>query len=42
MFPKFVTTIKEVALAMINSVLYGYEKSVLEVPDLVELSKKHN
>jgi hypothetical protein len=42
MFPKFVTTIKEVALAMINSVLYGYEKSVLEVPDLVELSKKHS
>jgi hypothetical protein len=40
LFPKFVTTIKEVALAMINSVLYGYEKSVLEVPDLVELSKR--
>jgi hypothetical protein len=39
-FPKYVSTIKEVALAMINSVLYGYEKSVLEVWDLVELSKR--
>jgi hypothetical protein len=40
-FPKFVTTIKEVALAMINAVIYGYEKSVLEVTDLVELSKRN-
>jgi hypothetical protein len=40
MFPKYVTTLKEVALAMINAVIYGYEKSVLEVWDLVELSKR--
>lgn len=40
LFPKFVSTLKEVALAMINSVIYGYEKSVLEVQDLVELSKR--
>ena len=33
-------TLREVALAMINSVIYGYEKPVLEVPDLVELSKR--
>ena len=40
LFPKYVSTLKEVALAMINSVIYGYEKSVLEVPDLIELSKR--
>ncbi len=40
--PKYVSTLREVALAMINSVIYGYEKSVLEVPDLIELSKGKN
>ncbi len=40
LFPKFVSTLKEVATAMINTVIYGYEKPVLEVPDLVELSKR--
>lgn len=40
LFPNYVSTLKEVALAMINSVIYGYEKSVLEVKDLVELSKR--
>ena len=33
-------TLNEVALAMINSVIYGYEKSVLEVEDLIELAKR--
>jgi uncharacterized protein YbjT (DUF2867 family) len=40
LFPKFVTTLKEVATAMINSVKYGYDKSVLEVNDILILSKK--
>jgi hypothetical protein len=40
LFPKFVTTLKEVALAMINSVIYGYEKPVLEVKDLIILSTR--
>jgi uncharacterized protein YbjT (DUF2867 family) len=39
LFPKFVTTLKEVAAAMINSVLKDYEKRVLEVKDILELSK---
>ena len=39
-FPHFVTTLKEVAIAMINSAIYGYEKSVIEVPDILVLSKK--
>jgi uncharacterized protein YbjT (DUF2867 family) len=38
--PGFVTTLKEVAIAMINSVIHGYEKSVLEVKDIIVLSKK--
>jgi hypothetical protein len=39
MFPSFVSTLKEVGIAMINSVLYGYEKPVLEVKDIIKLSK---
>lgn len=39
-FPKYVSTLKEVALAMINSVIYSYDKPVLEVNDLIELSKR--
>ena len=40
LFPGFVSTLKEVGIAMINSVTYGYEKPVLEVKDIVELSKR--
>jgi uncharacterized protein YbjT (DUF2867 family) len=42
LFPGFVSTLKEVGIAMINSVIYGYEKSILEVKDIVALSKKHD
>lgn len=41
LFPKFVSTMKELGLAMINSVIHGYEKHVLEVPDIIRLSKEH-
>jgi uncharacterized protein YbjT (DUF2867 family) len=40
LFPKYVSTLIEVGQAMINSVIYGYEKPVLEVKDLVELAKR--
>jgi hypothetical protein len=40
LMPKFVSTLKELGLSMINSALYGYEKPVLEVKDIVDLSKK--
>jgi hypothetical protein len=40
LFPGFVSTLKEVAIGMINSVLKGYEKPVLEVKDIIELSKR--
>jgi uncharacterized protein YbjT (DUF2867 family) len=40
MFPNHVSTLKEVATGMINSVLKGCEKPVLEVKDILELSKR--
>jgi uncharacterized protein YbjT (DUF2867 family) len=38
LFPGFVCTLKEVGIAMINTVTKGYEKPVLEVRDIVELA----
>ena len=40
LLPKYVSTLKELGLAMINSVIRGYDKSVLEVKDIVVLSKR--
>jgi uncharacterized protein YbjT (DUF2867 family) len=40
LFPRFVTTLQEVSAAMINSVIFGYDKPVLEVEDILALSKK--
>ncbi|GEO04329.1 epimerase [Adhaeribacter aerolatus] len=37
--PKYASTLQEVSRAMINVVLKGYEKSVLEVPDINKLAK---
>ena len=38
-FPKFVSTLSELGLAMIHSVTKGYGKPVLEVKDIIILSK---
>lgn len=38
-FPNFFLTLKEVGTAMINSVLFGSEKRVLEAKDISELAK---
>jgi uncharacterized protein YbjT (DUF2867 family) len=38
LFPSFISTLKELALAMINSVTKGYESQVLEVRDIVRLA----
>ena len=40
LLPNFISTLKELGLAMINSVLTGYEKPVLEVKDIVSLAGK--
>lgn len=40
LFPKFVCTLKELGLAMINTVTIGYQKQVLEVNDIVKLASK--
>jgi len=37
---KYVSTLKELGLAMINAAIIGYEKQVLEVPDIVKLSRQ--
>lgn len=39
-FPKWVCTLAEVGQAMINVTLFGYEKKVLEVMDIVKVAKK--
>ena len=38
-FSKYVTTLREIGLAMINVTLYGSEKKVLECKDIVQQSK---
>ncbi|MGB8491755.1 MAG: hypothetical protein WCE64_11925 [Bacteroidales bacterium] len=35
----YTSTLKELGLAMINSVTTGYDKQILEVPDIVRLAK---
>ena len=40
LFPNFFITLKELGLAMINCVLFGYAKNVLEAKDIVALAKK--
>lgn len=40
LMPKFVSTLSELGLAMINSVVKGYPKSVLEVRDIQALAIK--
>jgi hypothetical protein len=37
--PRYICSLKEIGRAMINSVTKGYSKRILEVPDIVELSK---
>jgi uncharacterized protein YbjT (DUF2867 family) len=39
LLPKYVSTLKELGLAMINAVLKGYNKPILEVTDIVKLAK---
>ncbi len=40
LFPNYVSTLKELGLAMINSITIGYDKQILEVKDIKELSKR--
>jgi hypothetical protein len=38
-FPRYVSTLKELGMAMINSAAKGYAKPILEVKDITELAK---
>lgn len=40
LFPGMGSTLKELGTAMVNSATKGYEKPVLEVKDIIELSKR--
>jgi hypothetical protein len=40
LMPKYVSTLKELGSAMINSVIHGYDKPVLEVKDILILSNR--
>jgi len=40
LFPNFVTTLKQLGLAMINATLKNYPKSVIEVPDIKKLAEE--
>ncbi|MCX6244953.1 MAG: NAD-dependent epimerase/dehydratase family protein [Bacteroidetes bacterium] len=40
LFPNYFGTLKDLGLAMINSVLFGYEKNVLEAKDIAVLAKR--
>ncbi len=38
--PNYISSLKEIGLAMINAVTQGYDKKILEVKDIAALSKK--
>lgn len=40
LMPNYISSLKDLGLAMINSALKGYEKPVLEVKDIVVLAKR--
>ena len=41
LFPSFVSTLKEMALAMINASIWGYEKTILEVKDIKTIAHQY-
>ena len=38
--PKYICSLKELGIAMINAVTMGYEKQIIEIKDILILSKK--
>lgn len=41
LFPKHISTLGELGQAMINSVISGFEKPVIEVPDIIALAHRY-
>ena len=39
LMPKYITTLRELGLAMINSVLSGYDRQIIEIPDIIRLAE---
>jgi len=42
LLPKMICSLREVGLAMINAAIYGYDKNIIEVTDIVKLSRKNS
>jgi len=42
LLPKMICSLREVGIAMINVAIYGYDKNVIEVTDIVKLSSKNS
>lgn len=42
LLPKMICSLREVGIAMINVAIYGYDKNVIEVTDIVKLSRKNS
>ena len=40
LFPKYISNTAEVGQAMINAVLYGVDRQVLESKDIIKLAKR--
>jgi uncharacterized protein YbjT (DUF2867 family) len=38
LFPKYVSTLREIGIAMINTVTKGYDKNIIEIPDIRKLA----
>ena len=42
LLPKMICSLREVGIAMINVAIYGYDKNIIEVTDIVKLSRKNS
>ena len=42
LLPKMICSLREIGIAMVNATLYGYDKNVIEVTDIVKLSIKNS
>lgn len=39
LLPRYISSLKQLGMAMINASSHGYEKDILEIPDIIKLAK---
>ncbi|MBS1734074.1 MAG: epimerase [Bacteroidetes bacterium] len=39
LLPRYISSLKQLGMAMINASSHGYEKNILEIPDIIKLAK---